>query len=189
MLNDQGKSFSFDERGSGYGRGEGLATVILKRLDDAIEAGDSIRAIIRATAVNQDGRTAGITLPDRSAQELLQRTVLDKAQVSPLTVDYIEAHGTGTIAGDSAEVGSISNVFCNDRTAPLPIGSIKSNIGHLESCSGLAGLVKAVLMLEKQAIPPTVNFETPKPNLRLKERMIRVRLCSLCLNVSFCGLT
>lgn len=180
MLNNEGKSFAFDKRGSGYGRGEGCATVVLKRLDDAIKCNDPIRAIVRSTGVNQDGRTAGITLPDRIAQESLQRAVYKRAGLRPCEVDFIEAHGTGTVVGDNAEIHAIANVFGERGRGPLLVGSVKSNIGHLEGCSGLAGLVKAVLMLEKQGIPSNANFEAPKPSLYLEERNIEVWREMLC---------
>jgi len=174
MLNDHGKSYSFDSRGSGYGRGEGVATLVLKRLDDALQAGDPIRAIICNTAINQDGKTFGITLPSEQAQEALQRFAYDEACIDPRDVGYIEAHGTGTSAGDYAEIKAIANVFCANRKGPLHVGSIKSNIGHLEGASGLAGLIKAVLVLEKGFIPPNPEFRLPKPELRLSDRGITV---------------
>jgi acyl transferase domain-containing protein len=177
MLNDFGRSFSFDERGSGYGRGEGVVTVLLKRLDNAISAGDRIRSVICNTAVNQDGRTNGITLPSQEAQEKLQRHIYDECGLNPHTIDYVEAHGTGTTVGDLAELNAIRGVFCGgDRVSDLYVGSIKSNIGHLESSSGLAGLIKAVLILEKGAIPPNSDFLQPKKDLPLDEGKIQVFL-------------
>lgn len=174
LLNKDGRSYSFDSRGSGYGRGEGSAVVIVKRLDDALSCGDPIRAVIRSTASNQDGRTSGITVPNQVAQEQLQRSIYENAGLDPSTVGYIEAHGTGTKAGDLAEIGAIRNVFCTDRILPLYVGSIKSNIGHLEAASGLAGLIKAVSVLEKGIIPPNVGFETPKKALRLEDGKLMV---------------
>ena len=176
MLNTDGKSYSFDARGSGYGRGEGVATVLLKRLDDALRAGDHIRAIIRNTAVNQDGKTNGITLPSQKAQESLQRSIFERADLNPRNVQYVEAHGTGTVAGDLAELQGIANVFCEKRHSldSLYVGSIKSNIGHLESTSGLAGLIKTVLILEKGLIPPNADFQTEKSNLKLQDWGIKV---------------
>ncbi|MCJ1404087.1 hypothetical protein MMC11_007312 [Xylographa trunciseda] len=174
MLSDQGKSFSFDSRGSGYGRGEGVGTIVLKRLDDALRARDPIRAVICNTAVNQDGKTPGITLPSRPAQERLYRRVYEDVGIDPRDTGYVEAHGTGTVAGDLAEIEAIANVFCENRQTSLHVGSIKSNIGHLESSSGVAGLIKAVLVLEKGLIPPNANFETPKEELCLKDHKIRV---------------
>ncbi|KAK7756046.1 Type I Iterative PKS [Diatrype stigma] len=176
MLNKDGRSYSFDSRGAGYGRGEGIATLVIKRLDDALKAKDPIRAILRDASINQDGHTAGITLPSGAAQEALERQVWDKLNLQPREVGYVEAHGTGTLAGDGAELEGISRVFCQDRDAasPLVVGSIKSNIGHLESVSGLAAMIKAVLVLEKGAIPPNVNFEHPRANLNLEQKKIKV---------------
>lgn len=176
ILNPEGRCFAFDSRGSGYGRGEGVATIVLKRLDDALKAGDNIRAVIRHTGVNQDGKTSGIALPSQQAQEILVRGMYQELGLEPLDVQYIEAHGTGTIAGDTTEMRSISSVFCNGnrRQHPLYVGSVKSNIGHLESASGLAGLVKTVLILEKGYIPPNINLEEIKSGLEDQIQQIRV---------------
>nr|QED55506.1 TRI17 [Trichoderma protrudens] len=176
MLNVNGRSYPFDSRGAGYGRGEGVATLVIKRLDDAIKANDPIRAIIRDAAINQDGHTAGITLPSGAAQQALERKVWKNIGLNPRDVGYVEAHGTGTLAGDSAELDGISRVFCQDRDAdsPLVVGSIKSNIGHTECVSGLAAMIKSVLILEKGAIPPNVNFEQPRASLNLQQKKIKV---------------
>lgn len=174
MLNDEGKSFAFDSRGSGYGRGEGCVSIILKRLDDALQCKDPIHAVIRASGVNQDGRTLGITRPNGDAQAVLARKVCRNGRVDAEDVGYIEAHGTGTIEGDSAEITSIIQAYCTNRKTPLYVGSIKSNIGHLESASGLVGLLKAVLVLEKGHIPPQANFAYPKHGLRLEESNLKV---------------
>lgn len=175
MLNDQGKSYPFDARGAGYGRGEGIASIILKRLDDALHSKDPIRAIICNTAINQDGKTFGITQPSVQAQESLERSVFGEAYIDPLDIGYVEAHGTGTTAGDLVEMQAIANVFCENREKPLYVGSIKSNIGHLESSSGLAGVIKAVLVLEKELIPPNSDFVVAKAGLRLDDWNIKVR--------------
>ncbi|KAK3174023.1 putative PKS/NRPS-like protein biosynthetic cluster [Lepraria neglecta] len=176
MLNDNGRSYPFDARGAGYGRGEGVTAVVLKRLDDALNAGDSIRAVIRNTSVNHDGKTKGITLPSAKAQETLQRTTYQQAGLDPCTVQYMEAHGTGTAAGDVAELQGIAQAFCKNRppSNPLYIGSIKSNIGHLESSSGLAGLIKTVLMLERGYLLPNADFQEPKSELELDKWNMRV---------------
>ncbi|KAI0146863.1 ketoacyl-synt-domain-containing protein [Xylariaceae sp. FL1272] len=176
ILNKDGKSYSFDSRGAGYGRGEGIATLVIKRLDDAIKANDPIRAIIRDAAINQDGHTAGITLPSGPAQEALQRKVWSNINLSPSDVGFVEAHGTGTLAGDGAELAGISRVFCSDRDAssPFTVGSIKSNIGHTECVSGLAALIKSILILEKGQIPPNVNYEHQRENLELEKKKIKV---------------
>ena len=175
-MNPEGRCFAFDSRGSGYGRGEGVATVVLKRLDDALKAGDSVRAVIRHTGVNQDGKTSGIALPNQQAQESLVRGMYQELDFDPLDVQYIEAHGTGTVAGDITEMKSISNVFCSGgrRKSPLYVGSVKSNIGHLESTSGLAGLIKTVMILEKGYIPPNINLEDVKSGLEDQIQQIKV---------------
>ena len=153
-----------------------MASLVLKRLDDALKSGDNVRAVIRHTGVNQDGKTSGIALPNQQAQESLVRGMYQDLDLEPLDVQYIEAHGTGTIAGDVTELKSISNVFCNgDRGEhPLYVGSVKSNIGHLESASGLAGLIKTILILEKGYIPPNTNLEELKSDLHDQCRHIRV---------------
>jgi acyl transferase domain-containing protein len=176
MLNDDGKCYSFDSRGSGYGRSEGVATIILKRLDDALAAGDPVRAIIRNTGINQDGKTNGILLPSSESQEILVRSLYKSIQLNPAEVGYVEAHGTGTVAGDAAEIESISKVFCSEssRERPLFVGSIKANIGHLESASGLAGILKTVMALEQGVIPPVPNVLNLKKNIKSGQSQIKV---------------
>lgn len=176
MFSAEGRSFSFDHRANGYGRGEGCCAVVLKPLSRALRDKDNIRAVIRNSTVNQDGRTPGISVPSGSAQEKAIRTAYTSAGL-PLQADYVEAHGTGTAVGDPIEVAAIAAALSlkkgNDQT--LPIGSVKANIGHTESCAGLAGLIKAVLMLEKDLIPPQINFEKPNEKLLLHEWNLRVR--------------
>ncbi|KAF2182912.1 thiolase-like protein [Zopfia rhizophila CBS 207.26] len=164
MLNADGRSYSFDSRGAGYGRGESIATLVIKRLDDAIRANDPIRAVLLDAGVNQDGHTAGITLPSGAAQKALERKT------------WATSKRTGTLAGDSAELKGISQVFCQDRDpdSPLFVGSIKSNIGHLGSASHLATMIKSILILKHGAIPPNVNFEHPRANLNLEQKKIKV---------------
>jgi acyl transferase domain-containing protein len=169
MLNKDGKSYSFDDRGSGYGRGEGIASLVIKRLDDAIAAGDPIRAVIRNTGVNQDGKTNGITLPNANSQESLSRQVYGQVSLDPRDTMYVEAHGTGTVVGDGIEVEAIRRVFCQNRESELYIGSIKANIGHLEPTSGLAAIIKAVLILENGLIPATPNILNVKTDLNLQK--------------------
>lgn len=180
LLNDDGKCYSFDSRGAGYGRGEGVGVVALKRLDDALQAGDPIRAVVRNTAVNHDGKTTGITLPNKEAQQDLLRSIYRGVNLDPRDTDYVEAHGTGTLVGDAVELGAIADVFCRDRRrdSGLYVGSVKSNIGHLEAASGIAGFIKAVLILEKGLIPPNLNLETPKESLHLADWKITVCRCS-----------
>nr|ALQ32817.1 putative polyketide synthase [Fusarium commune] len=170
VLSPDGKSFSFDSRANGYGRGEGVATVVIKRWRDAVAAGDPIRAVIRETCLNQDGKTETITSPSSNAQEQLIRKCYQSAQLDPLETQYFEAHGTGTPTGDPIELQAVAAVFRPERqsTGPLRIGSIKANIGHTEPVSGLASLIKVVMALEQGAIPPSINFEKPNAKLNLK---------------------
>ena len=154
---------------------------MLKPLDEAIAAGDPIRAVVRSSCVNQDGRTPGLTNPSQSAQEDMIRTAYSKARLNPLDTGYVEAHGTGTPAGDPVEAAAISAVFRESEpsSTPILVGSVKTNIGHTEATSGLAGLIKAVLTLEKGLIPPSINFEKPNQTIASQGLKIRVsrRIC------------
>ncbi|GAB1214119.1 hypothetical protein ATERTT37_003279 [Aspergillus terreus] len=174
MLSPDGKSYAFDSRANGYGRGEGVASIVIKRLKDAVEAGDPVRAVIRESFLNQDGKTETITSPSQAAQEALIRECYRRAGLSPHDTQYFEAHGTGTPTGDPIEARSIAAVFGQDRSEPLRIGSVKTNIGHTEAASGLAGLIKVVLAMEKGQIPPSVNFQKPNPKLQLDEWRLKV---------------
>ncbi|KDN71930.1 putative KR domain-containing protein [Colletotrichum sublineola] len=167
FLSPDGRSYSFDKKGNGYGRGEGYAFVLLKPLHKALEAGNPIRAVIRATGVNQDGRTPSITQPSSQAQADLIRSTYEAAGLSLDDTGYVEAHGTGTPVGDPLEAAAISQVFKTAmRNEPLVVGSVKSNIGHLEGASGLAGLLKTVLTLERGVIPPIADFEEANPAIQ-----------------------
>ncbi|PGH10855.1 hypothetical protein AJ79_05215 [Helicocarpus griseus UAMH5409] len=177
MLNPDGKCYMFDSRGAGYGRGEGVAAVVIKRLKDALQDGDTVHAVVRNSGANQDGKTNGVTLPNPDAQEALIRNVYTDARLDPHETLYVEAHGTGTTAGDKAEAQALGNVFSEkSRARKLYVGSVKTNVGHTEASSGLAGLIKSVLVLKKKQIPPNLNFIEPKPGLRLDERQIAVPL-------------
>ncbi|KAL4984119.1 hypothetical protein BDW68DRAFT_190737 [Aspergillus falconensis] len=168
MINENGRCYPFDSRGAGYGRAEGVAALVLKRLADAVRDGDPIRAVIRNTGINQDGKTNGILLPSPEAQQQLTSSLYRQAGLDPHNVCYVEAHGTGTQAGDVAELTSIKRVFASEARAterPLFLGSIKANLGHSESTSGLAGVIKTVIALEKATIPPLAALETLKPDL------------------------
>ena len=178
FLSDEGRCYSFDDRGSGYGRGEGIAALIIKPLSAAIAAGDPIRAIIRNTAVNQDGKTPGITMPSSEAQESMIRSAYAEAGLDPAQTAYVEAHGTGTKVGDPMEITAIAAALSKCRTPsnPLVVGSVKANIGHLESASGIAGLFKAIVCLERGMIPPSINFERENRELKLQERHIKVQV-------------
>ena len=148
----------------------------MKPLQDALRDGDTIRGIIRNTGVNQDGKTPGITLPSRQAQEDLIHAVYDKAKLNPLETSYVECHGTGTPAGDPLEAAAISHVMGRGRSheQPLHIGSVKTNIGHLEGASGIAGVIKTILMLENQRILPNRNFTKANKQIPLYDWKLNV---------------
>ncbi|KAI6712167.1 polyketide synthase 1 [Diplocarpon mali] len=167
LFSDEGRSFSFDSRGTGYGRGEGCGMIVLKPLDQALMSNDNIRAVIVGSGINQDGKTPGITMPSGDAQESLIRSVYESAGINPKDTGYVEAHGTGTKVGDPIEATAIKNVFGEGRTAraPLFIGSVKSNIGHLEAASGIISVIKTAMMLERGFILP--NYDFKKPNEKI----------------------
>lgn len=175
FLSPDGRCYSFDHKANGYARGEGFGCVLIKLAKKAVEDGDLIRAVVRGTGINQDGRTPSITQPSREAQMVLIRETYASAGLDLSTTDYVEAHGTGTAIGDPIEAASIGNVFRDHReaTRPLHVGSVKSNIGHLEGASGLAGVIKTVLLLEKAVIPPICNFERANP--AIDEDALRIR--------------
>ncbi|KAF5676898.1 polyketide synthase [Fusarium heterosporum] len=178
MFSKQGKSFTFDHRAkgaSGYGRGEGCSGVVLMPLSKAQKQGYPIRAVIRNSVANQDGKTNGITVPSAAAQSAAIEKAYAQVGLVPYA-DYVEAHGTGTTVGDPIEAKAIAKVLGASRepNSPLPIGSLKANIGHTESAAGLTGLVKAVLMLENNMIPPQVNFEKANPEIDLDALNLRI---------------
>ncbi|MFE3034837.1 beta-ketoacyl synthase N-terminal-like domain-containing protein [Streptomyces canus] len=158
-LAPDGRCKPFSPDANGIGRGEGCAAVILKRLSDAERDGDRVLAVIRATAVNSDGRSNGLLAPNPAAQQALLTTAYARAGLTPGHVDYVEAHGTGTPLGDPIEAGALGAVLGADRDPdqPLLLGSVKSNLGHLESAAGVAGLVKTVLALHHDVIPPSLH--------------------------------
>ncbi|MCG8915261.1 polyketide synthase dehydratase domain-containing protein [Actinokineospora sp. PR83] len=168
-LSRDGRCKSFDEGGDGYGRGEGCGVVLLKRLSDAQRDGDPVLAVVRGTGVNQDGGGSGLTVPNGSAQRALIRRTLEEAEVAPADIGYFEAHGTGTALGDPIEFQALVDVFGGDpdREAPLHLGSVKSNIGHLEAAAGIAGLIKLVLCLRNREIPPSLHLDNVNPKIRL----------------------
>ncbi|KAF6838975.1 polyketide synthase [Colletotrichum musicola] len=177
FLSPDGISYSFDHRANGYGRGDGIAAVILKRLDHAVAAGDPIRAVIRGSALNQDGKTPTITTPSREAQERLMGACYRSCGLDPGETGFVEAHGTGTPTGDPIEVTAIANVIASASppgSDPLLLGSVKSAIGHTEAASGLASVIKVVCALEAGVVPPNGNFEELNPKLRLEEWNMQV---------------
>ncbi|WP_195893128.1 beta-ketoacyl synthase N-terminal-like domain-containing protein, partial [Serratia marcescens] len=160
MLSLSGRSAAFDEAADGYCRGEGVGAVVLKRLSDAEADGDAILAVIRGTAVNQDGRSATMTAPNGGAQEAVITRALAEAGLRGQDVDYIECHGTGTPLGDPIEVGALKNVLGRHRSKPVVLGAVKTNIGHLEGAAGVIGLIKAVEVLRHRQAPGNVHFRT-----------------------------
>lgn len=171
FLSPTGQCHSYDQSADGYARGEGVGMVLLKRLSDAIAAGDTIRAIVRASAVNQDGNTPGLTVPSASAQAALIRQTYEEAGLSMDDTAYFEGHGTGTLLGDPIELEALGATFGLSRSmgSLLAVGSVKANIGHQEGGAGVAGLIRAILALEKGIIPPTAGLKTPNTAFRLED--------------------
>lgn len=166
MLSADGRCKAFDASGNGYVRAEGGAVLLLKPLDRAIADGDDIQAVILATGANADGaRKTGITIPSREGQAELMKGVLAKTGLSAQDIDFVEAHGTGTAVGDPIETTAIGEVYGVGRKKPLPIGSVKANLGHMEAASGMAGIVKTILALKRRALPPQIHLETPNPHI------------------------
>ncbi|MGB8478123.1 MAG: type I polyketide synthase, partial [Acidobacteriaceae bacterium] len=161
MMARDGHCKTFDESADGYVRGEGCGIVVLKKLSEAIADGDQILAVIRGSAVNHDGRSGGLTAPNGPAQAAVIHSALQVAQVNAAEIGYLETHGTGTALGDPIEVETLASVMGSGRAAntPLAIGSVKTNLGHLEAASGIAGLMKAVLALQHHAVPPSLHLK------------------------------
>jgi len=176
MISGDGRCKTFDARADGFVRSEGCGIVVLKRLSDAVADGDHILAVIRGAALNQDGRSSGLTAPNGLAQEAVIRSALANAHVEPQWVSYVETHGTGTSLGDPIEVQALGAALGVNRGPDqrLMIGSVKTNLGHLESAAGVAGLMKAVLILQHKQIPPNLHFETPNPYISWKDLPIDV---------------
>ena len=176
FLSPEGRSKAFDDSADGYARGEGGAVVVIKPLSKALDDGDEIYAQILGTAVSQDGHTDGITVPREEAQEAAVRTALRRAGVQPTEVGYVEAHGTGTPLGDPIEMRALSSALTLDRspTNPLLIGSIKTNIGHLEAGAGVAGLIKAALVAKHGHIPANLHLRQPNRLVSLDDLKIDV---------------
>ena len=164
-----GRCKTFDARADGFVRGEGCGVIVLKRLSDALADGDRILALIRGSAVNQDGRSTVLTAPNGLAQQAVIRQALDNAKLSPSQITYIEAHGTGTSLGDPIEVEALTEVYGQNRSdaAQVALASVKTNIGHLEAAAGMAGLIKVILCLQHEAIPPHLHFTQLNPHISL----------------------
>ena len=176
LMSADGRCKSFDAAADGYVRSEGCGMVVLKRLSDARRDQDNILAVIRGSAINQDGRSNGITAPNGLAQQTLIRQALDNAGVAPSQISYVEAHGTGTALGDPIELNALKAVFFAERSveSPLWVGSVKTNIGHLEAAAGIAGLIKVVLSLKNQEIPANLHLKQLNPHINLKDTPISI---------------
>lgn len=176
MLSPQGQCRAFDKMAEGYVRAEGGGVVILKPLADAERDGDPIQGVIRGIGINTDGRTPGIAMPSPYKQEELIRKTYKKARINPRQVSYFEAHGTGTAVGDPVECMAIGNAIGRRKLKkdPLLIGSVKTNIGHLEPASGMAGVIKGVMALRHRMAPPSLHFDTPNPNIDFKALNLKV---------------
>ena len=176
FLSPDGRSKAFDSSANGYARGEGAGVVLIKPLAQAQADGDPIYALIRGTAVTQDGHTNGITVPNGSAQERVMRLAYQRAGVAPHQIQYVEAHGTGTPVGDPIEARAIGRVLSTGRPATerCIISSVKTNIGHLEAAAGVAGLIKTALALSHRQIPPHLHFHNPNPDIPFDELQLRV---------------
>ncbi|MGA1863714.1 MAG: SDR family NAD(P)-dependent oxidoreductase [bacterium] len=178
FLSPDGYSKSFDDRANGYARGEGAGIIVLKPLSKAIEDNNRIYAVVRATGVNQDGKTNSITVPNPESQETIIKKVIKKAGIQPGQICYVEAHGTGTATGDPIEAHSIGHAIGmkREKSNPCLIGSIKANIGHLEASSGVAGIIKAALCLHNMQIPPIANLQKPNSKIPFDELGLKLPL-------------
>ncbi len=176
MLSPSGRCRAFDAAADGYVRAEGAGVVVLKPLEDALRDGDPVRAVLLASGANAAGRTVGLSLPNAAAQAALLRQAMADAGVAPDRVGYFEAHGTGTAAGDPVEATALGDAIGRHRRGapPLFVGSAKTNIGHAEPASGMAGLLKAMLVLEHNRVPPSLHFDAPNPAIDFAALGLRV---------------
>jgi acyl transferase domain-containing protein len=175
-IGDEGKCFAWDERAHGYGRGEGVAALILQPLDAALRAGNQVHAVIRESGLNQDGKTTTISSPSADAQVKLIQDCYKRAGFNLTDTGYVEAHMTGTAAGDPVEAEAIARTFGKSRDAsdPITVGSVKTNLGHTEPVSGLAALIKTTFALKHKVIPPNLNYEKTNPEIHLKAWHLQV---------------
>ncbi len=175
-MSPSGACHAFDASADGFVRSEGAGVVVLKRLSDAVAAGDRVLAVVRGSAVNQDGRSNGLMAPNPAAQMAVLRSAYAAAGVDVRDVDYVEAHGTGTLLGDPIEARALGTVLGKGRAVddPLLIGSVKSNLGHLEAAAGIAGLAKAALALSRGSIPATAGYENPNPHIPFEKLRLKV---------------
>ena len=174
MMAQDGRCKTFDADADGYVRGEGCGVVILKRLSDARRSGDRILAVIKGSALVQDGRSNGLTAPNGLSQQAVIRSALANANVTPDLISYVESHGTGTSLGDPIEVNSLKAVLSEERTESCYLGSLKTNIGHLEAAAGIAGLIKLVLCMQYKAIPANLHFKRLNPLIDLSDSKIEI---------------
>ncbi|MEO0969116.1 MAG: beta-ketoacyl synthase N-terminal-like domain-containing protein, partial [Cyanobacteria bacterium J06639_18] len=176
MIAADGRCKTFDADANGYVRGEGCGVVVLKRLSDAKRDGDNILAVIKGSAVNQDGRSNGLTAPNSHAQKAVIHKALENANLTAADINYVEAHGTGTFLGDPIELNSLKEVLMEGREPgqPCTIGSVKTNIGHLEAAAGIAGLIKVVLSLQEEQIPPHLHLKQINPHISLAETPLSI---------------
>ncbi|WP_374025247.1 type I polyketide synthase [Mycobacterium sp. HNNTM2301] len=176
MLAPDGRCKTFDAAADGYVRGEGCGVIVIKRLEDAIRDGDRIRAVIRGSAINQDGASGGLTVPNGVAQQRVIADALKRADLEPRDVGYLEAHGTGTSLGDPIEAQAAGEVLGagRDPAQPLLMGSVKTNIGHLEAAAGIAGVIKVILSLENELLPQHLHFENPSPHIPWDRLAVKV---------------
>ncbi|BAU44212.1 type I polyketide synthase [Leptolyngbya sp. O-77] len=181
MLSATGRCHSFDASANGFVRSEGCGVVVLKRLDEALGDRNFVQAVILGSATNHDGRSSGLTVPNGLAQQAVIRQALRQSRLEPSQISYLEAHGTGTVLGDSIELEALGQVFgasgtdrAVNRPDPLWIGSVKPNIGHLEAASGIAGLIKVVLALQHQTLPPHLHLHQPNPQINWAQLPLKV---------------
>lgn len=176
MLSPRGCCFAFDKRADGYVRGEGAGVIIIKPLTQALKDNDPIHAVIRSTIIHQDSQASTMTVPGRLSQEAMLREAYRQANIDPSHVSYVETHGSGTPVDDPIEAQAIGNILSQNRTDKHPcfMGSVKTNIGHLEAASGIAGLIKTALILKNQCIPSNLHFQTPNPAIPFDQLRLKV---------------
>ncbi|MYU09135.1 acyltransferase domain-containing protein, partial [Streptomyces sp. SID8361] len=175
-LSPDGRCFTFDARANGYVRGEGGGLVVLKPLSDALADGDTVYCVIEGSAVNNDGGGASLTAPDPDGQRQVLRLAQRRAGISPAAVQYVELHGTGTALGDPAEAAALGAVFGRSGAGRVQLGSVKTNIGHLEAAAGIAGLLKTALAIHHRQLPAGLNYRTPNPRIPMGELNLEMRL-------------
>jgi acyl transferase domain-containing protein len=173
-VSPEGKCKTFDASADGYVRGEGCGMVVLKRLRDALTDGNRILAVVKGSAINQDGKTNGLAAPNGNAQRAVILQALEDAALQPAQVDYVEAHGTGTVLGDPIEVEALGAVFGPGRQEPLRLGAVKTNIGHLEPAAGIAGFIKIILSLQHEELPSNLHFQRPNPYIAWESLPLQV---------------